>query len=224
MTTNNLYRLSAYALVAAFVFSLVGGLAHPVVDGHSHSVESFLAPASPWAQISIYVGAIFLSLGLPGCYLWFRERLGVLGFVGFLLYFVANAVSAQSHLVVEAFVGPTIAEDPTTRHLIPDNGSIFDAGPFMALQAVGALTLIGSLIVIGIALIRAPGLPTWLGWFLTLGAALLLIPFPEAPVLSGIQVEVPRGVAIFVLAVIMLRELAARSAARAPQRLVGSAA
>lgn len=220
MTTNNLYRFSAYTLVAAFVFSLVGGLAHPVVDGHAHSAESFLAPASPWAQISIYVGAILLSLGLPGCYLWFRERLGVLGFVGFLLYFVANAVMAQAHLVVEAFVGPTIAEDPTTRHLIPENGSIFDASAFLALQAVGALAMIGSLIVIGVALIRAHGLPTWLGWFLALGAALLLVPFPEVPVLSGVQVEVPRGVAIFVLAVIMLREMAARSGTAQPRRLV----
>jgi hypothetical protein len=220
MTTNNVFRFSAYALVAAFVFSLVGGLAHPVVDGHAHSAESFLAPASPWAQISIYVGAILLSLGLPGCYVWFRERLGVLGFVGFLLYFVANTVMAQSHLVVEAFVGPTIAEDPTTRHLIPDNGSIFDAGPFMALMAVGTLFMIGSMILVGISLIRAQGLPTWLGWFLALGAALLLVPFPEVPVLSGIQVEVPRGVAVFVLAVIMLRELAARRAVRDPRPLV----
>ena len=223
MNTHTLYRLSAYALIAAFLFSLVGGLLHPIVDGHSHSAEAFLAPASPWAQISIYVGALFLMLGLPGGYLWFRERLGVLGFVGFLLYFLANAVSAQSHLVVEAFVGPTLAEDPTTRHLIPESGAIFDAPAFVGLQMVGALVLIASLILIGIALVRAPGLPTGLGWFLVVGAALLLVPFPEVPGVSGALVEVPRGLAVGVLAIQMLRELAVRPVVRtSPSAVVPS--
>lgn len=212
MTTTTLYRLSALALVLSFVFSLLGGVAHPVIDGQSHSVEAFLAPRSPWAQYSIYAGSLFLMLGLPGGFLFFREELGRLGFVGFAAYMLGNALSAMSHLVVEAFVGPTLAADPDARHLVPDGGEIFDATSFVALQAAGGLVLVVSLLLIGIALTRARTVPTWIGVVLVVGALLLFVPFPERPVLTGLLVELPRGLAVASLGVLIQRRLASRRA------------
>jgi hypothetical protein len=207
MTTTTLYRLSAYALVLSFVFSLVGGVLHPVVDGQSHSVEVFLAPRSPWAQYSIYVGALFLMLGLPGGYLFFREQVGRLGFVGFVGYMLGNALSAMSHLVVEAFVGPTLAGDPDGRHLVSDQGEIFDGTAFITLQAVGGLVFVISLILIGIALVRATGIPSWIGIVLVVGVLPLFVPLPERPVIAGLIVEVPRGLMVAALGVLVLRRL-----------------
>lgn len=207
MTTTTLFRGSAWCLVASFVLSLAGGVLHPIVDGSSHSVDSMLAPLSPEAQLLIYAGAILLMLGLPGIYLWFREPLGRLGFAGLLLYFVGNALSAQSHLVVEAFVGPTLAADPGARHLVPDDGSIVASGSFVALQVVGGLVLVGGMLLTGVALLRGRGLPTWLGAFLVLGALATFVPLPEVPVLTGLLIEVPRGLTVAALGVMVLRSL-----------------
>ena len=205
MRTETLYRLSAWCLVGSCVLSLAGGMAHPVVDGESHSVEVFLADRSPWAQYLIYAGAVLLMLGLPGGYLWFRERLGVLGFVGFALYAVGNALSAMAHLVVEAFVGPALAADPGARHLVSD--AIVDADPFLALQAVGGLVLVGGLLVTGVALLRAGIGPRWVAVLLLLGAVAVVLPIPERPVLTGLLVELPRGLLVASLGLSILRGL-----------------
>jgi hypothetical protein len=205
MTTTTLYRLSAVCLIASFVFSLAGGLAHPVIDGASHSTEAILAGRSPWAQYSIYVGALFLMLGLPGGYLFLRERVGVLGFVGFATYMLGNALSAMSHLVVEGFVAPTLAKDPGASHLVPESGEIVDAPAFVALQVGGGLVLVLSLVLIAIALIRADGVPTWIGAFLLLGAVCLFVPFPERAVWTGFLVELPRGLMVAAIGAMILR-------------------
>lgn len=207
MNPRTLYRISAVSLLASFVLSLAGGVLHPIVDGQSHSVASLLAPMSPGAQMLIYAGAIALMVGLPGAYLWFRPVLGRIGFAGFGLYFLGNALSAQSHLVVEGFVAPAVASDPGARHLVPANGSIIDSPPFLLLQVVGGLVLVAGMLLIGIALLRARGLPTWLGAFLVLGAVATTVPFPEVPGLTGLLIELPRGLTVGVLGVLVLRSL-----------------
>ena len=205
MTTTTLYRLSAACLVASFLFSLTGGILHPVVDGQSHSVETFLAPRSPEAQYLIYVGAVLLMLGLPGAYAYFRQPLGRLGFAGFALYMVGNALSAMSHLVVEAFVGPALAADPDARHLVPADGSIVDSDSFLVLQSVGGLIFVAGLLLIGIALVRGPGLPTWVGVVTAVGAIAVMLPFPEHEGFTGLLVELPRGLMVGALGLMMLR-------------------
>ncbi|MBS2936282.1 hypothetical protein KDN32_00825 [Nocardioides sp. J2M5] len=207
MTTTTLYRLSAAALVSSFLLSLAGGVLHPVVDGHSHSVDAFLAPRSPEAQYLIYAGAVLLMLGLPGGYLFFRASLGRTGFVGFTLYMVGNALSAMSHLVVEAFVGPTLAGDPDARHLVSDQDEIFEATSFVTLQAVGGLVFLAGLLLVGIALVRAADVPTWVGVLVVAGALALVVPFPERPGLTGLLVELPRGTMAATLGVLMWRRV-----------------
>lgn len=218
MNTITLYRLSAVCLISSFVLSLTGGLLHPIVDGHSHSVESFLAPRSPEAQFLIYAGAVLLMLGLPGAYAYFREPLGKLGFSGFAFYMVGNALSAMAHLVVEAFVGPTLAADPGARHLVPADGSIVDSDSFLVLQSVGGLIFVAGLLLIGIALVRGSGLPTWVGIVTAVGAVAVMVPFPEREGFTGLLVELPRGLMVAVLAMQILRDTrrAPVTASRAP--------
>ena len=220
MTPTTLYRLSAAALVLSFVTSLLGGVLHPVIDGQSHSIEVFLAQRSPEAQYLIYVGALFLMLGLPGGYLYFREELGRLGFIGVVGYMLGNALSAMSHLVVEAFVAPTLAADPDGRQLISDQGEIFDGTAFVTLQVVGGLVFVASLLLVGVALIRARGIPTWIGVILVVGTVPLLVPFPELPGLTGIIVELPRGLTVAALGVLILRRT--RTSRDAARELVGA--
>ena len=208
-SSQQLSRFSAYAVIAGSACSLVGGLTHPVVDGHAHSVAALTSGLSPYPQLAIYVGALLLMIGLPGVYVSVAGRIGRLGALGFGLYLLTNATSAQSHLVVEAFVAPTIARDPAARHLIPADDSIVDATPFQWLQVVAGLALITSLLLVGIALLRARVRPVWIGWLLLGGALLLFAPLPELPGVSGVVVEVPRGVAMSALAVLSLRRTTA---------------
>ncbi|GAA2542574.1 hypothetical protein [Pseudonocardia hydrocarbonoxydans] len=203
MDRLRLLSLGGHALIASFVVSLAGGLAHPVVDGDAHSVASLTAAASPYAQILIYVGALLLMFGLPAAYAWLAPHVGRLGFAGFSLYFLGNAVSAQGHLVVEAFVAPEIAR--RAPELVPDDGSILDAPLFATVQVVGGLVLVAGLVVLGVALLRTPVVPRWIGIASIVAGVLAVTPLPEAPVLSGLQIELARGLAVAGLGVLMIR-------------------
>lgn len=203
MTRTRLLSLGGAALVGSAVLSLAGGLAHPVVDGRAHSVDALLAPGSPWGQLSIYAGALLLMFGLPAAYAWLAPRVGVLGFLGFSGYFLGNAVSAQAHLVVEALVAPEIAR--RAPELIPDDEAIVAAEPFALIQVVGGLVLVIGLIVLGIALVRQPGALRWAGVFAILGGLATFVPLPQAPIVTGLQIELFRGLAVAVLGVALMR-------------------
>lgn len=205
MTPARTYRITGGALVASAVVSLAGGMAHPVVDGRSHSVEALTAPASPWAQLAIFAGALLLMVGLPGAFAWLSPRLGKVGLIGLALYFVGNAVSAQAHLVVEGFVAPTIARDPRARHLIPADGSIVAAPPFVVLQVVAGLVLVLGLLLLGVGLLRQRTVPRWIGAVLVVGAVLAVTPLPEVAVLTGLQIELCRGLSVASIGVLMIR-------------------
>ncbi|MEQ3554355.1 hypothetical protein WIS52_28140 [Pseudonocardia nematodicida] len=199
-------------LVASAALSLAGGVLHPVVDGNAHSVESLLAPGSPWGQLLIYAGALALMFGLPAAWAWFAPRSGVLGALGFGLYFLGNAVSAQGHLVVEGLVAPAIAR--AAPELIPDDGSIIASAPFAMMQMIGGLTLLAGLALMGVALMRTAGVPRWIGAAALAGALLLFVPLPEMAVLTGLHVELLRGIAVAGLGVVMIREVRGAGSAR----------
>ncbi|GAA0798287.1 hypothetical protein [Spirilliplanes yamanashiensis] len=213
MTNTSLHKLTGAALIGSFVLSLAGGVAHPIVDGQSHSVAALTAPASPWAQLLIYAGALLLMVGLPGMFVWLRPHVGRVGMIGIALYFLGNALSAQSHLVVEAFVAPAIAADPAARHLIASDGTIVDSPAFLALMLGGALVFQLGLVLTGIGLFRSGVVSRWVGVLVTGGALLTLVPLPEIPVVSGLIIELPRGLAVAIVGYLMIR---AAGAVRTP--------
>ena len=208
MNKNLLYKLSGGALIGSFVLSLAGGMAHPVIDGESHSVAALTAPASPYAQLSIYLGALLLMLGLPAAGHFLAPHIGKLGMIGLVGYFVGNALSAQGHLVVEALVAPAIAADPAARHLIPDDGTIVASAWFANFQMAGGLIFMISLFLLGIGLYRSGVVPKAIGAITIAGALLLTVPLPEAPILTGLQVELARGLAVATIGVLMIRAAA----------------
>ncbi|MET0187839.1 MAG: hypothetical protein ABW212_02500, partial [Pseudonocardia sediminis] len=214
MTRQRLLVLGGYALIASFLLSLAGGMLHPVVDGRSHSVAALTAPGTPWGQLLIYAGALALMFGLPAAYSWLGPRVGVLGFAGFSLYFLGNALSAQAHLVVEAMVAPEIAR--RAPELVPDDGSIVASPLFGTVQLTGGLVLMAGLLVMGIALVRQSVVPRWIGATAIAGAVLLATPLPEVAVLTGVQVELLRGITVAALGVYMIRAVRAGRVGAAP--------
>ena len=215
MSRNLLYVLGGLALVGSALISLAGGVLHPVIGGHAHSAAALTAPLTPAAQLLIYTGALLLMAGLPVALMWLAPNLNPVGVVGFVLYFLGNSLSAQSHLVVEGFVAPEIAR--RSPGLIPPDDAILDIAAFRLLQTVGGLVLLAGLLLMGIGLLTVRGgvLPRWTGVPAVTGALLLLVPvIPQAPVLTGLVVELPRGLTVAVVGIAMIRAHRAASADR----------
>jgi hypothetical protein len=219
MNAFTLRRLSGVAAVAAGPLCIVGGLLHPIKDGHAHNVDALVGPHAS-GSIALLLGTVLLLLGLPGAYGWIGPRLGTLGLIGFVLYFAGNVLSAIPHLVVMGFA----ASDMAHHHpeMISEKDIIIGAPAFEAEQIASGLGLVAGLLIFGIALLRGQGVPRWIGWTGVAGAVLQLVPLPAMPVVSGLQIELLRGAMIIGLGLLAIRStheavaIAGRSAALAP--------
>ena len=60
---------------------------------------------------------------------------------------------------------------------------------FEAEQLVSGIGLVLGLLVLGIALVRAEGLPRWVGWACIAGAVGAFAPLPVLPVVTGLQID-----------------------------------
>jgi hypothetical protein len=196
MSITTLTRLSGLALIAAFALTLTGGILHPVIGGDSHAAPSLAQPLFSMAHLLIFLGEICLLMGLPGLYARIAPRTGLLGLFGFVLYFFANATLASFVSAYEAFIVPVLAIDPATSALVAPGGAIPSSAPFAVLQEIGGLVYMLGLVVLGIAVFRSRVMPRWTGVLMAASPIFLLLPIPEAPILSGLLIELPRGLAV----------------------------
>src|ERR671916_1616306 len=196
MSHTTLERLSGLALIAAFALSLAGGLLHPIVGHESHSAASISHPGFPVAHLLVFLGGAFLLIGLPGLYARIAPRAGVLGLVGFALYFIANATIVQGFAAYEAFVAPVLAADRATSGALEPDGALASSAPFALLQGLGGAALMLGMLLLGISIVRSRMFPVWTGALLAAAPVLLFVPVPETPVLTGLLIEAPRGLAV----------------------------
>jgi hypothetical protein len=193
---ETLDRLSGLALMGAFVLSLTGGLLHPIIGHESHSAASIAHPGFPVAHLLVFLGGALLLVGLPGLYARIAPRAGILGLVGFTLYFLANATIVQGFAAYEAFVAPVLASDPATSGALEPDGALASSAPFALLQGLGGLALMLGMLLLGISIVRSRVFPAWAGALLAAAPVVLLVPVPETPVLTGLLIEAPRGLAV----------------------------
>lgn len=205
ITTTLLYRLSAVGVVVAFALNLAGGIAHPVVDGNAHSVDSLTSGFSPWAQMLLLAGTVVQLVSLPGVYAWFAGKAGLSGLVGFTVLYVSSMLVSLTHLTIESFASYELAANPDTAHLVPADGSLFPSTSFTVLQTVSGLSFMVAMIVFGVSLLSSGAVPRWIGAITVLGGVVLLLPIPELPGVSGLVVELPRGLAFAAIGVLILR-------------------
>jgi hypothetical protein len=144
----------------------------------------------------VFLGEICLLFGLPGLYASIAPKTGLIGLSGFLLYFFANATLASFVSAYEAFIVPVLAADSTTSALVAPGGVIPSSAPFAVLQGLGGLVYMLGLVVLGIAVFRSRVMPRWTGALMAASPIFLLLPMPEAPVLTGLLIELPRGLAV----------------------------
>ena len=217
ITPALLYRLSAWAIIVAFVLNLTGGLLHPVVDGNSHSADSLTAWTSPWAQLILLVGTVVQLVALPGVYAWIAQRAGLAGLIAFVTLYASLMLTALSHLTVEAFVSYELASDPALAHLLPEDGSLFPSTIFVTIQTVFGLAYMLSLIALGVVLMRTRAVPRWIGAIMAIGGVICVIPWPEAPGVTGLVIELPRGLAFAAIGAAILRVGGTRDRSTTPE-------
>jgi len=182
--------------MAAFALALMGGILHPVIGGDSHAAPSLAQPLFSTAHLLIFLSEVCLLMGLPGLYTRIAPRTGLVGLLGFVLYFFANATLASFVSAYEVFIVPVLATDSATSTLIAPGGAIPSSAPFAVLQEVGGLVYMLGLVMLGTAVARSRVMPRWTGVLMATSPIFLLLPIPEAPVLTGLLIELPRGLAV----------------------------
>jgi hypothetical protein len=215
MNPTTLRRLSGMAAVAAGPLCILGGLLHPIENGHAHSVEALVGQHA-FGSAALLLGTVLLLLGLPGVYGRVAPRAGRLGLIGFVLYFVGNMLSAIPHLVIMGFAATNMAEHHP--EMISENDMVIGTPAFETEQVVSGLGLIAGLLILGIALLRDKRLPRWLGWTGVVGAVVAVAPLPVMPVVSGLQIELPRGALIIGLGLLAMKSSRSSVEAGVPEK------
>ncbi len=208
MNTHTLRRLSGLTLILAGPLCILGGVLHPVVDGHAHDVHA-LTTDHAVGSLALLAGEVLLLLGLPAVYGWLAPRLGVTGLVWFVLYVLGNMLNAVPHLVIMWFAGDHLAENHPDA--LSENDVILAAPAFEAEQIVTGIMFLVGLLLFGIALTRAAGLPRWIGAVAIVGAILPFVPLPVVEVVTGIQIETARAVAVMALGYLAWKSVAPRT-------------
>lgn len=197
ITPTGVIRASGLAAVAAGATFIAVQINHPHMDATTIGTTEVVVRDS----LKVLMGALAM-IGITGMYARHVRQAGVVGLVGYLLFF-AGYLLITGTAYVAAFVLPTIADanpgyvdDVTTA--ANTGSSTGDIGLMQqVLQLQGAAYLLGGLLF-GIALYRASILPRWASALLAVGglvsAALTLMPDAFHRVLA-----LPNGVAMIAL-------------------------
>ncbi len=155
-SSEQLYRLSGLALLAALPLQIVGYLLHPPNEEGQQVLQATYGPA----HVVLFASWLLALLGLPGLYAWQARQAGRLGLVGF----VATMVAVSYHcylLLYEGFAVPIMARQPATEALLGADGPLAHGAGALG---VVAMSLPLAFAVLGIATVRAKVYPRGVGW------------------------------------------------------------
>ncbi|CAN5762513.1 MAG: hypothetical protein M3493_05010 [Actinomycetota bacterium] len=155
-SSEQLYRLSGLALLAALPLQVVGYLLHPPNEEVQQVLQATYGPA----HVVLFASWLLALLGLPGLYARQARRAGRLGLVGFVATMVA--VAYHSYLLLyEGFAVPIMARQPATQALLGADGPLAHGAGALGVLAF-ALPL--AFAVLGVATVRAGVFPRGVGW------------------------------------------------------------
>jgi len=162
MSASNVIRWAGLSLVVAGVLNVITPMIHPPNDPSSVALSSWTI-----AHYLLLGGAVFALLGVSGMYARQVEEAGLLGLVGFLMFYVGLAVTAGFFLF-EALVMPVLATEApqSIAGFLPGIDDFGVLGPAILLAVL--LYSIGGLLF-GIAIIRAGILPRWAAILFVIG-------------------------------------------------------
>ena len=194
MSGSTVIRWAGLSAVVAGVLYVVQTIIHPTDD--PSSVVTSLWAISHYLLLGYFV---FGLLGISGIYARQVEEAGLLGLVGFLMFFVWLALST-AFVFIEAFILPLLATEAP--QFVEGFLGIFDGsvgesnlGVLEAVLPLGALLYIVGGLLFGISILRAGILPRWAAIVFIVGtvSALSVTLLPEG---VGRFAAVPYGLGL----------------------------
>ena len=176
MYSTTLFRLSGLALILGALLSVVSVL----ITGDATGIDQYNNPLFLPARLGQIVGGSLILIGLPGLYARQAERAGKLGFAGFVMIFLGIAAHWNVQPIL-SFVSSELAARPETRSLIAGDpgGAEGLMGPlFTGYFAVGSLTLVLGMVLLGVATLRARVFPRPAAWLLIVSPVVVIAVLP----------------------------------------------
>jgi hypothetical protein len=171
MSSRTLYRLSGGTLIVGsllmLISSVLGAILYP---GHMETTQQLVS--STWSLVILLniIGSLLFVIGLPGMYLRQAGRAGVLGLIGFILFFFGILLQGVTFSTAQVVILPFLAQKAPQ---LMGTGS-GPRGVFLLLIISGFMQIIGT-ILLCIATMRARVFPRLAGVFLLVsGVAFLL--------------------------------------------------
>jgi hypothetical protein len=122
----------------------------------------------------------------------------------------------QGFAAYEAFIAPVLAADRATSGALEPGGALASSAPFALLQGLGGVALMLGMLLLGISIVRSRVFPAWAGALLAAAPVLLLVPVPETPVLTGLLIEAPRGLAVAAIGYVLFNRRRGEGPSEAP--------
>lgn len=193
----------AFAVAAGSIFVAVQ-INHPPLDLEHIGTSEMVA-----RQTAKAVMAVLALAGITGMFVWHRDRLGILGLVGYVTLSI-GFLAMFAVQCVAAFVLPTVATiDPGYVQKILDeavggaaSGEIGRLHELLVLSGIGYL--LGGLLF-GIALFRTGSVPRWAAALLALGTTSTLA-LAVLPVSFNRLFAIPTGIALIGLGMSLWRD------------------
>jgi hypothetical protein len=159
MLSSTVYRLSGVSLLIGGLLAAIGVVGQAFFPDLSNPVWSLVSA-------SLYIGLLFVLLGLPAVYTWQMKRTGKPGLIAFILFFIACAQFGGSSGVFDIVALPWLTQANAFNNL-PMSFILF-------FLIVKIFLLVGSL-VFGIAALRTGTLPKGSIILLIVGAVLFVL-------------------------------------------------
>ncbi len=181
ITPAKLTRLAGFAALIAGLLYMFVQIIHPHED-----VTQVVTTAWTVTHILTLLMAVFLVVGITGIYLRQVKEMGLLGFIGYVL-FVTWSLVVMCWTFVEAFVLPELADEAP--RYVNDGLALFTGGEvggslgaLTAVNPISGVTYMFGALIFGIALYRAGVLARWAALLLASGtfAALATAVLPHS--------------------------------------------
>ena len=196
MSSTTLYRWSGIVLLVGSLLGVIASILDSVLNpSHDLTAQQFLSTPFTIIASLFLVWSLLLAMSLPGFYLRQAARAGALGFVGFVLFWLALLLGCVAFASAQVIDWPYLAQ--YAPKLLPSGATGPVLGGLLWIFGPTLLFGVGS-ILLGIATMRAHVFPRWIGILLLISGVLFLLSFPLTASLFGEIIDLASNLTFFV--------------------------
>ena len=161
MSGQVLFRLSGGTLIAGGVSGVIAHFLHLQYHPSQPSeVLPYVSKSEP-VHALLFAAVLLVLLGLPALLVRLREKIGIVGFAGFVLLYFGLVFGEWLHCILEIGIYPALA------HVVPNdmiavvNRMYEGRSPYALLEFVGGWLLLAGALIVGISMLDSHIFPRW---------------------------------------------------------------